>query len=278
MASYRFLLCTMLISACCIRCGDDSSDSFELPPDQFSINNVYDVGNNSNASDIQVDVKAATTIDVTSIQELRLIIVKASKTITLDQIADIQTGNFFSMPVTAGNQIINPTGINDSDGDPIANDTPYNIVIGVLGIKNSKQLSNSKQLTLQNKPIYAGDYIGTWEDLGPPGPGKFTISMKIDNDYAAKLFYSSNYTPYGKGTQDVTAILVVTGTSFTFSANQFIDNYTGGGNFTTGTGGGCPTSKNLTGKIVDKITLDFDVASWDDCDGTRDVKIKFTRQ
>lgn len=278
MTGYRKLFFVLTISALSQSCREDSSSSFELPPEQFSITNVYDIGNQGNSNDIRVELKASPTIDITNIQELRLILVKTSQTITLEQIASLPAGNFFSIPLTAADQVVHPTGLNDSEGEPISNGTSYTIILATLGIKKSMQLSNSQQLTLQDKPIYAGEYLGTWEDLGPPGPGKFPISMRIENDYSVDLFYSDNYKPYGKGTQDLTATLNITGSSFTFAANQFIDKYTGGGNFTTGTGGGCPTSKTLTGKIDNQITLDFDVVSWADCDGTRDVKIKFTRQ
>lgn len=276
-----YVFFAMLFPMFLASCGKDDASTFQLPADIYTIDKVYDIANSNSAADVRVEVVALSTLQVADLMDVLLLFTKASKTFSFDQIDGLAPGNFFSFPISATkNQVIKPTSFKDADGDAIVNGVPYKVYIVIVGKQGAKQLSASKDFTLANKPIYAGDYVGTWEDLGPPGPGNFPVSLRIADSYASQMFYTPNFVPYGRGTslQDVTATLVVTGTTFSFVANQFIDKYIGGGAFTTGNTGGCPASKTLTGVVQDDINLVFDTFSWADCDGTRDVKLRFKRQ
>jgi hypothetical protein len=96
------------------------------------------------------------------------------------------------------------------------------------------------------------------------------MSLIIEDDYTGKMFYANaNFTPFGSGTQDARTTMTVSGTTITaFTLNQFINGYNGG----------CGANKTLTGTFEDDINLVLDTFSWADCDGTRDVILRFTRQ
>jgi hypothetical protein len=261
----------------CLACKDDKA--FELPDSLFTINKAYDVANNNNSTDVRVEFTASSSINTSDLVEVRLVIVKASSVFGADQINTLTTGNFFSVPISSSaKQVIKPGSIKDVEGNAVANDIPYKIYIAVVGKDNAKQLSNAMELTLLDKPVFAGNYLGSWEDLGPPGPALFPITLKINADYTGSLFYTPNFMPYGHGgaTEDVKITLVVTGTTFTFQMDQLIGQYVGGGSFAPS--GGCEASKNLSGTIQDDVSLIFAIFNWSDCDGTRDVRMKFTRQ
>lgn len=266
-------------------CGKDSAPvvppAFQLPANVYSITKVYDIGNNFNSNDLRVEVTFLVSVALADLVEARLVVVKASKSFIQDEISTLSSTNSFAISLsTTAKQVIKPSGTNDSDGDPIVNGTPYQVYVAILGKEGTRQLSNAKGITLADKPVFAGNYVGSWEDLGPPGPGTFPMSMRIADDYSGQMFYANaNFTPYSPtGAQDATTTIVVTGDAFSFNLNQFILGYSGGG----APGGtptpNCPASKTLTGHIVDDLKLVFDTFSWADCDGTRDVQMEFTRQ
>jgi hypothetical protein len=262
----------------CLACKEDGNE-FQLPDSLFVSDKIYDIGNNGNATDVRVEISVSPSINTADLIDVRLVIVKASSTFGLNESRTLTTGNFFSAPISSSaKQVIKPGNIKDAEGNAVINGTAYKIYIVAIGKDNATQLSNAIELTLLDKPIFAGNYLGTWEDLGPPGPASFPITLKINNDYTGSLFYTPNFVPYGRGavTEDVKTTLVVTGATFTFQMNQLIGQYVGNGAF--GSNGGCPASKNLSGTIQDDFTLIFTVFNWSDCDGTRDVRMKFTRQ
>ena len=123
---------------------------------------------------------------------------------------------------------------------------------------------------MEDKPIYAGDYIGTWEDLGPPGPAKTIMSMRITPDYKGEMFYASNkFMPFGTGSQDAVITMTVNGATIaSFVLNQAVGGYKGG----------CIATQTLTGRFVDDVNLVLDNFNWPDCDGTRDVALQFFKQ
>lgn len=277
----RFLFFLLFISICIfqIACSKANTIPFTLPDQLYTIKSVLDIGNGGNAADIKLTVDPATALVTADIQQVRLIITKVVKNITAKDGVGLTSGRYFMFPVSKDrSQVIRPdASLKDSDGDPIKTGD-YKAYIFIMGKENSTQLSDPKTFTLSDRPPFAGDFKGTWEDLGPPGPGIFDITLRIHDDYSGSLFYSANYTPYGKGglIDDAKIKLKVTGDRFTFNMNQFIGQYLGGGAF--GTNGGCPNVKDLSGSIIDDISLDFDKFVWTDCDGSREVKMKFTRQ
>lgn len=265
-------LITLMIS-----CGEDS---FQLPTNIYTIEKVYDIGNNGNAEDIRVETTALSTFNLSDLVEARLIITKASKSFSADQITSLAAERYFSIPVTStASQVTKPSMIKDADGDNVTNDIAYKVYIGVLGKQDSKQLSEPKELTLSDKPIYAGDYLGTWEDLGPPGPGKFPMSLRIADDYSGQMFYATtNFKPFKGGSQDATTSMVINGTTISsFNLDQFIQGYSGGPEAANPVPN-CPAHGTLTGTIEDDINLVFDTFNWSDCDGERNVKLSFKKK
>ena len=203
--------------------------------------------------------------------ESRLVIVKATKTLLQEQVAALPPDRFMTFPVSStAKQVVKPvSAMNDTDGDPIVNGS-YKAYIAVLGIKNALQVSVAKEFTLSDVSVFSGNYVGTWQDLGPPGPAQFPMSMRMAADYSGSMFYANaNYTPFGSGAQDALVSMTVNESMITsFVLTQFILGYNGG----------CSASKTLTGHFDDDINLVLDTFSWADCDGTRDVVLKFTRQ
>lgn len=119
-------------------------------------------------------------------------------------------------------------------------------------------------------PPFAGDYVGSWEDLGPPGPAKFPMSLRINDDYTGQMFYANGaFHPFGSGTEDAKVVLKIDGSVITsFELNQAIKGYKGG----------CAVSKILTGNVENEIELVFDKFLWVDCDGAREVLLRFKKK
>ncbi|MBX7151889.1 hypothetical protein K1X84_09640 [bacterium] len=255
----------------CLACKD-GGETFQLPANVYSVEKIYDVGNSGSASDFRIYVNFNSAVNIDDLEEVRLVIVKSSDDFSTDQIDALVGGNYFPMTISnAASQVIKPgADIKDSDGDPIANNTSYSLYIATIGQSNSHQLSEAKLFTLQDKPVYAGDYVGTWEDLGPPGPAKFGMSLRISENYTGQMFYAdTTFMPFGNGAQDATITMTVSGTEITsFVLNQFISGYNGG----------CAAQKTLTGHFEDDINLVLDTFNWADCDGTRDVKLLFRKK
>jgi len=245
--------------------------AFTLPGNIYTITNAYDVGNTGNASDVRIEFDFVPTTNTADLQEVRLVIVKATSTFTTAQIETLPSGNYAPIPISGkSHDAIKATAsLKDAEGNPITNGN-YKVYIAIIGIKKSLQLSEAKNLSLGDSPIYAGDYTGSWEDLGPPGPAKFGMSLRIANDYTGKMFYANTvFRPFGSGAQDALTTLTVDGTTInSFVIDQFI----------AGHKGGCPATKTIKGHFEDDVNLILDTFQWADCDGTRNVILKFQRQ
>lgn len=263
-------LTSLAMAMAFLSCGDDNPSSVK-EDDRYVISKVYDVGNNNNATDIRVNLEFKIGTSLSDIEEARLVVVKGSTKPTKDQIEALSPDDSFLIPLSsAQKQVAKPSeALNDIMGNAITNGN-YHAYVAILGKDNSITFSRGIEFTLADKPIYAGDYIGTWEDLGPPGPAKFPMSLSIANDYSGKMFYANaNFRPFGSGTQDATTTMTVDGTVISsFNLNQLIGDYMGG----------CSASKTLTGNFEDDLNLVLNTFEWSDCDGTRQVKLKFTRQ
>lgn len=142
------------------------------------------------------------------------------------------------------------------------------LLIVILMINSCK--TSSDPAPTVDAPPFAGDYIGSWEDLGPPGPAKFPMSLRIANDYTGQMFYANGaFRPFGKGSEDAKTTMTISDTQITsFILDQFIDGYQNG----------CEATKTLTGHIENGNELVFDKFEWVDCDGIRDVLLKFKKK
>ena len=161
------------------------------------------------------------------------------------------------------------SSLKDADGDAIKNAT-YDAYVVTFESGKAVQITDAVRFTLADQPVFAGNYIGTWEDLGPPGPATFPMSLIIKTDYTGQMFYANaNFKPFGSGSQDATTSMTVSGNlTVSFVLNQSIPGYKAG----------CAAQKTLTGRFVNDINLVLDTFTWADCDGTREVKLSFTRQ
>ncbi|MBL7865087.1 MAG: hypothetical protein JNK10_09440 [Cyclobacteriaceae bacterium] len=252
-----------------LACSNDPGP--QLPDSLYTISSAVDIGNNGDATDVRIEVTTSSALVPADILEVRLLLVKSSKSFSLNQIDDLKSDSYFSFTAsTTKIQVIKPTAsVKDSDGDAITN-SDYKVYIAVIGTRTEQQLSSPRDISLRDSPIYAGKYVGTWEDLGPPGPAKFGMSLIIAEDYSGRMFYANTkYVPYGQGAQDALTTMQVEGTIVTaFVLDQFISGYNGG----------CPAKKTLQGNYVNDLELVLDTFSWADCDGIRDVKLRFKRQ
>lgn len=253
-------------------CGDEEGSV--QASDMYTLTTIYDVGNTGNSSDIRVNFDLKIGTDLTKLSEVRLVLVRGSKSLSKQKAGSLSPGSFFTVPLQSGShQSIKITAdIKDSDAEPIINGE-YTAFIVTLGTDNAIGISAGKKFALADKPVYAGDYVGVWEDLGPPGPGKFAMSMRIADNYSGKMFYANaDFKPFGSGSQDALVTMTVNGTEISaFVLDQLIENYP---NDPTG----CAATKSLTGNFEDDINLVLDTFVWSDCDGSRQVKLKFTRQ
>ncbi len=242
-----------------------------LPNGIYEIRYIIDINNNGNATDLRVKAKYLKSFDIHKVKEIRLVISKANELVDAYKLKTLPVDYFFSVPVSdSANQIFKIGNIKDASGANIVNNTGYEARIATITHDDQVQLSNSMTFTLRDKPIYSGDYIGTWEDLGPPGPAMFDMSLTIQEDYTGSMFYANaDFKPFGKGMEDAKTKISITGTTInSFDLSQFIVGY--------GTNN-CKATSTLKGRITDEIHLSLDTFVWDDCDGKREVKLNFSK-
>jgi hypothetical protein len=254
-------------------CGDDSSPTpsptFEFPSNSVTLSKVYDINNNGSATDIRVDFKISKNEVLQKIEEVRLIVSKT--TLTIDQAKALASDRYLTVSKPTDLSVIGrfTTAIKDTEGSEIVNDVVYKVYV-VLKNSNAYALSNSLNITLKDKPIYAGQYKGVWNDKIFPN---FKVSMILHDDYTGDIFYSENYVtccPAGEK-NDAAAKFVISGTTITsFEAKQFLPNYAADG---------CPATYTATGTIPNEITLSLTGLAGTDCDGNHAPgTIVFTRQ
>lgn len=266
-----FLILNLLLAS---SCGDDPK--FTFPEIVYTIDKVYDIGNASAATDLRIHAIFNKEINLANIKETRAVIVKGGQSLNVEDVPNLALGNYYVVPPSDSElQIIKPSSTTrDADGSQIANDIEYKLYMIVIGSDDAIAVSDSKNFTLKDRPIYAGDYVGNWHDIGPPGPADTRTSLRIRDDYTGQMFFSPNFIPFGRGEQDETVAMNVNGSTITaFALNQLIIGYTG----TLGPVG-CPASGTLTGRFEDDINLILNQFEWADCDGTRQVTLNFTKQ
>lgn len=237
-------------------CGDNSK--FEFPPNVFTIDKVYDVGNLGSASDIRVKLTFNTAVNPKDVNELRLIITKSTVKITLTEASEAK--NYFSAASSGEeNQTIRlASETMDFEGNSIESNTTYNLYVLAMGTDGAMSLSNAASISLENKPIYAGDYVGKWKD----DLGDLEISLTVNEDYTGLLFYTKSLKSCCKGVSDAIFVMVVNGSTIeSFNFDQYLKDYP------PGTGGHCPAAVSATGKFIDDIRLTLDDFPFSDCDG-----------
>lgn len=268
--SFTLILNLFLVSSC----GDDPK--FKFPETVFAIEKIYDIGNANAVTDLRIHVSFNKEVNLDNIQEVRVVIVKSGKSFNAEDALSLTLGNYYVEPPSDNElQVIKlSSSTKDSDGSQIVNDIGYKLYVIAIGTDDAIAVSEFKEFTLKNRPIYAGDFVGNWHDIGPPGPADTKVSLRIRDDYTGQMFFSSNFTPWGRGEQDEIVDMNVNGTTITaFALNQLIIGYSG----TIGPVG-CAASGTLTGRFEDDINLVLNQFEWADCDGTRQVTLKFTKQ
>lgn len=254
-------------------CGDDSTSTptpiFEFPANSVRISKVYDISNNGSATDIRVDFKISENDVLQQVEEVRLIVSK--NTLTIDQAMALAMDRYLSVSKPTDLSVIGrfTTAIKDTEGNDIVNDVAYKVYV-VLKNSTAYYLSNSLNITLKDKPIYAGEYKGVWNDKLF---SNFKVSMILHDDYTGDIFYSENFItccPAGEK-NDAAAKFVINGTTISsFEAKQFLPNYAADG---------CPATYTATGTIPNEITLSLTGLEGTDCDGNHAPgTVVFTRQ
>lgn len=248
-----------------ISCGDDSKFSF--PGTVFTIKKVFDVGNSSNASDVRVTFSLSDDVNFSDVKEIRLVITKSSQSFTAQDLDNLAAGNFFSTMNEEGLKSIKPdSNTKDTDGNQILAGVDYKIYLIALGSDGAVNVSSPKDFKLANKPVYEGDYVGTWND---DIIKDLRFSLRIADDYTGSIFYTDNFMGCCGPIPDATLIMKVSGSTIdSFSFDQYILDYP------AGTGGHCPAQVNTKGRFKDDIELSLDSFPFSDCDGAgRTVRI-----
>lgn len=249
-----FLIVNLFLAS---SCGDDPK--FEFPTKVFTIDKIYDVGNNNNALDIRVQVSLNEVVNTTDITEIRMIVVKSGKTLSIADVQSLPTGNFYSAKSEVGVNVIKPSSaIKDVDGNSIENDISYKVYVAALGNDDAINLSKPLDFILVNKPIYAGGYKGEWSDQ----KGKFKFSVTISDDYTGSIYYGENFSSCCGGLEDATLVMKLNGSIIeSFNFVQYLQDYP------NGTGGHCPTTVSASGEFKDDIILTLNPFPFSDCDG-----------
>lgn len=257
-----------------ISCGDDSK--FRFPPEAITVNKVYDIGNANDATDVRIHISISKDVSNSDITEFRVIMVKSGKKITEDDVLTMAVGNYFSALPSGDTKdaVIKPiSSTKDSDGSLIIDETTYQLYAVAIGKDNAISISEPKEFKLQNRPIYAGKYLGSWRDLGPPGPANTPTTLIINDDYTGQIFFSDDFSSFGFNAEDEIVDMSVSGNVISsFRLKQNIGGYKG--KFGPS---GCPASGVLSGSFEDNINLTLNQFTWSDCDGTRGVILAFTK-
>ena len=243
-------------------CGSKSDPPFQYPKTVFSIGKIYDVGNSGSAADIRVHADFDISVGIGNVSEVRLIISKASKSLSESDVLALKPGTYFAATSGgAATQVFKPdASIKDVDNEPIQNDRDYKIYIAALGKDNAIRLSDPRGFTLMDRPIYAGSYVGVWVDTKL---GSLPISLSLDNNYKGTLFYTNTFHACCGGGSDAIVTMVVNETAITsFHFDQYLGSYKGGH---------CEATVEATGNFSDDIRLILGNFPFSDCDGSRTV-------
>lgn len=252
------LFLSLFVAICC-SCGQETA-KFQFPTDALQNMQVYDVGNAADASDIKVYLNFKSLDIAKTVKEARVIVSKTA--LTLAQAQTATAGNFSSLSVGTSSAKMSAklsTSSKDFAGANLAENTAYTIYVLLIGNDNNAVfLSAGTAITLKNKPIYAGNYTGVWNDALFKN---FAVSMKLNDDYLGEVFYSANFTvccPPGNK-EDGIAKFVFSGTTITsFSLKQYLGNYKNGH---------CEATYTADGSVSDDIVLSLKNLQGIDCDG-----------
>lgn len=266
-AMKKFYLTLMALAMCCFFTGCKDDPSVNFPANAVTIKKVYDIGNSANASDIRADLSFDPSVNLTDVEEVRLIV---SKSIIKEEVAKALTGNNFQTLTAASANLIGKfdASVKDADGSTIANDVDYKLYAVLTARDEAFFLSTPTNFTLKNKSVYAGDYVGVWNDALFKN---FDVTMTLEDDHTGSIFYTKQFTACCGGVRDGTVKFIFTGTTITsFQVNQFLGSYKGGN---------CEATYTANGVVTDEITLSIANISGIDCDGDHTPgTVKFTRQ
>lgn len=260
-STYRAALVSTFVSLAALGCGDDAgAPSATLG--QVNLAKLHDVGNSGGSADILTQFDSSTLVG-SAIEEVRLIFVKAPTDLSEADALALSADRYYAAGAPAANAPLTrlPASLNDSDGAPVANDVPYRVYVLALSGGGVGRLSAPRDLTLKDRPVYAGKYVGLWTD----GLGSFDFSIRISDDYTGKMYYTNNFRGCCGPTQDATFVMQVEGSTITsFAIDQYLVAYPSAGDH-------CPTKASSEGSFTDEITLVLAPFRFSDCDGDRTV-------
>jgi len=257
---------------CLSSCKDDPKPVFQYPDDAIVITNAYDINNNSNGSDVRIDFVMASHDLTIKTAEIRCTL--SQNQITLEQAKALEPDRFEIIANTfngvSSKAKLSNSLAKDTQGNGLSNDIDYKAYILLVSKDETYFLSTPKDLTLKNRPVFAGAYTGLWNDALFQN---FKVTMRLNDDYKGEIFYSGNFTtccPVG-GASDATVELILDGMAIiSFKAMQYLGSYKGGH---------CEATYAATGVITDEVTLSISNLTGTDCDGNHTPgTIVFTRQ
>ena len=255
----------MFIMGLMLSCSDEEMGT--LKTDIVQITSIKDIGNAANGSDVIVNFTLTTTQGLSNLQ---FMVIPSSDFISIDEVASPSPDQIHEISVqTKSDQARLPADMLDHNGQPLANDVNYTLVVFAI-IDGSRHINEQvDEFILRDKHILDGRYIGTWDDNLYTNFG-ISADLKIDQGIlSGPFYYSAGFVACCGGSNDGHIRLQIDGQAITsFVYNQSLEAFMGGF---------CSGKYEGEGKIVDLINLHIDFTG-DDCEGPHtDGKIILTR-
>jgi len=159
-------LCKLLILVFLIACSKDDDPLVQL----ISEIEAFDVGNESNSSDIRIKFSVS---QIASIDEFRIIVLPSelSEVFTKKQALQLSSDSYTTVPITSTNpEYSERLSVKmDVERNSVENNKEYVIKILMIGDGfNQLSIVESNKFILTDQDVYVGDYVGlsTWTLIG----------------------------------------------------------------------------------------------------------------
>lgn len=250
---FKIISCLVLASAMC-SCSKDEPD---LIDGIIESGKALDVGNNTNSSDIYVELVLHEPLITAS---LNIIIVKTDKSIRDSDIVGLSPDQVHEIDVADKSKVkfLLKEGMLDTENNPLQLNTTYQLAIVLRKEEELRLTRHQFEVTLTNSHYLLGDYLGKWNDniyTDFPITAKIT---NVNNNFASgRFFYSGSFSACCGGPDDGAISFRVEDQAITsFRYDQNLPTYMGG----------CPGEYNGSGVIEDFSQLQISF-SGTDCDG-----------
>ena len=248
--SIPFLILVIVVYSC-------SKDEPDIIDGIVASAEVLDVGNNTNSSDIYVELALHEPVSNSS---LGTAIARNEMSIRESDIAMLSSDQVYEIDVAnqTNVKVRLKENMSDIENNPLQTNIKYKLVI-VLRIDGRLRITRHQfEFILTNSHYLLGDYRGKWNDniyTDFPITAKIT---NVNNNFASgRFFYSGSFGPCCGGTDDGAITFQVDDQEISnFRYNQNLPNYMGG----------CPGEYSGNGAIENFSRLQISFTG-EDCDG-----------